>query len=130
MCLLEVLLDLNLFNVIVDNKVLVLVLVIKLVVLVVVVLVVGSIGFIIVGGKDEVFVKVGIVLEGVEGVIIVSCVQLLGLYDVVYEGSNFLVCVVVVDVGVYIFVVDLCGLLVIVEVLVKLIVVLKVKLVQ
>lgn len=47
----------------------------------------------------------------------------------VYEGSDFLVCVVVVDVGVYILVVDLWGLLVIGVVLVKLLGELKVKLV-
>lgn len=62
-------------------------------------------------GKEEAFAKVGTALEGVEGVTIASRAQLLGSYDVAYEGSNFLVRVVAVDAGAYISAVDPRGLL-------------------
>ncbi len=61
--------------------------------------------FHIAGGKDEAFAKVG-TRWGVEGVTIASRAQLLGSYDVAYEGSNFLVRVVAVDAGAYISAVD------------------------
>ena len=71
---------------------------------------VGNTGFTIAGGKDEAFANVGTALEGVEGVTIASRAQLLGSYDVAYEGSNFLVRVVAVDAGAYISAVDPRGL--------------------
>lgn len=67
-------------------------------------------GFTIPGSKEEVFGKVGTALEGVQGVTIASRAQLLGSYDVAYEGSNFLVRVVAVDAGAYISAVDPRGL--------------------
>lgn len=92
---------------------------------------VGNTGFTIAGGKDDAFAKVGTALEGVEGVTIASRAQLLGSYDVAYEGSNFLVRVVaVVDAGAYISAVDPRGLPATAEAPVKLIAALKAKLAQ
>lgn len=67
-------------------------------------------GFTIAGGRDEVFNKLGDALAAVEGVTIASRAQLLGSYDVAYEGSNFLVRVVAVDAGSYVSAVDPRGL--------------------
>ncbi|HIE5096803.1 hypothetical protein WG628_07250 [Stenotrophomonas maltophilia] len=91
---------------------------------------VGNTGFTIAGGKDEAFAKVGTALEGVEGVTIASRAQLLGSYDVAYEGSNFLVRVVAVDAGAYISAVDPRGLPATAAAPVKLIAALKAKLAQ
>lgn len=67
-------------------------------------------GFTVPGSKDEVFGKVGTALEGVAGVKIASKAQLLGSYDVAYEGSDFLVRVVGVEAGAYVSAVDPRGL--------------------
>lgn len=67
-------------------------------------------GFTIPGTKDEVFGKVGTALESVEGVKIASKAQLLGSYDVAFEGSDFLIRVVAVEAGAYISAVDPRGL--------------------
>ncbi|KQO02509.1 MULTISPECIES: hypothetical protein [Stenotrophomonas] len=67
-------------------------------------------GFTVKGSRDEVFGKVGDALATVEGVTIASRAQLLGSYDVAYEGSNFLVRVVGVDAGTYVSAVDPRGL--------------------
>ncbi|KRG67819.1 hypothetical protein ABB27_08365 [Stenotrophomonas terrae] len=67
-------------------------------------------GFTVSGSRDEVFGKVGDALAGVEGVTIASRAQLLGSYDVAYEGSNFLVRVVAVDAGAYVSAVDPRGM--------------------
>ncbi len=67
-------------------------------------------GFTVRGGRDEVFGKVGDALAGVEGLTIASRAQLLGSYDVAYEGSNFLVRVVAVDAGAYVSAVDPRGM--------------------
>ena len=56
------------------------------------------------------FAKVGDALAAIEGVTIASRAQLLGTYDVSYEGSNFLVRVTTVDAGVYVSAVDPRGL--------------------
>ncbi|AWH24991.1 hypothetical protein [Stenotrophomonas sp. YAU14D1_LEIMI4_1] len=85
-------------------------------------------GFIVPGSKDEAFTKVGTALEGLEGVTIATRAQLLGSYDVAYEGSNFLVRVVAVDAGAYISAVDPRGLPATAEAPVKLIAALKAKL--
>lgn len=66
--------------------------------------------FTVPGSKDEVFGKVGTALEGVAGVKIASKAQLLGSYDVAYEGSDFLVRVVGVEAGAYVSAVDPRGL--------------------
>jgi len=67
-------------------------------------------GFTVSGGRDEVFGKVGDALAGIEGLTIASRAQLLGSYDVAYEGSNFLVRVVATDAGAYVSAVDPRGL--------------------
>jgi hypothetical protein len=67
-------------------------------------------GFNVAGSRDEVFAKVGEALAGVEGLTIASRAQLLGSYDVAYEGSNFLVRVVGVEAGAYVSAVDPRGL--------------------
>lgn len=67
-------------------------------------------GFNATGSRDEVFTKVGDALGGIEGVTIASRAQLLGTYDVNYEGSNFLVRVVGVQAGAYVSAVDPRGL--------------------
>ena len=67
-------------------------------------------GFTVGGSRDEVFGKVGTALEAIDGVTIASRAQLLGSYDVAYEGSNFLVRVVAVDAGAYVSAVDPRGI--------------------
>lgn len=67
-------------------------------------------GFNVPGSRDEVFAKLGDALGGIEGVTIASRAQLLGAYDVSYEGSNFLVRVVGVEAGTYVSAVDPRGL--------------------
>jgi uncharacterized lipoprotein len=63
-------------------------------------------GFTVAGTRDEVFNKLGEALAAVPGVTVASKAQLLGAYDVSYEGSNFLVRVNEVDGGVYVSAVD------------------------
>jgi uncharacterized lipoprotein len=63
-------------------------------------------GFTVTGTRDEVFAKVGTALEAVEGVKVTSSAQAMGVYDVNYEGSNFLVRVAGADVGAYVAAVD------------------------
>ncbi|KAF1016154.1 MAG: hypothetical protein GAK31_01639 [Stenotrophomonas maltophilia] len=87
-------------------------------------------GFTVPGSKEDVFGKVGTALEGVQGVTIASRAQLLGSYDVAYEGSNFLVRVAAVDAGAYVSAVDPRGLPATAEAPVKLIAALKAKLAQ
>ena len=67
-------------------------------------------GFNVPGTREEVFAKVGDALGGIEGLTIASKAQLLGSYDVAYEGSNFLVRVVGVEAGAYVSAVDPRGL--------------------
>lgn len=67
-------------------------------------------GFNVAGPRDEVFAKVGEALAGVDGLTIATRAQLLGSYDVNYEGSNFLVRVVAVEAGSYVSAVDPRGL--------------------
>lgn len=85
-------------------------------------------GFTIPGSKDEVYGKVGTALEGLQGVTIASRAQLLGSYDVAFEGSNFLVRVVAVEAGAYISAVDPRGQPATAEAPVKLIAALKAQL--
>jgi uncharacterized lipoprotein len=67
-------------------------------------------GFNVAGPRDEVFAKVGEALAGVDGLTIATRAQLLGSYDVNYEGSNFLVRVMAVEAGSYVSAVDPRGL--------------------
>lgn len=48
-------------------------------------------GFTVPGQRDEVFAKVGDALAAIPGATIATKAQLLGTYDVSYEGSDFLV---------------------------------------
>jgi uncharacterized lipoprotein len=63
-------------------------------------------GFNVAGDKDAMFAKVGEVLAATPGVAIASRAQLLGAYDVSYEGSNFLVRITPVEGGSYVSAVD------------------------
>ncbi|WP_140718586.1 hypothetical protein [Pseudomonas sp. Hp2] len=85
-------------------------------------------GFIVSGSKDAVFGQVGDALGQIEGVTIASRAQMLGSFDVSYEGSNFLVRVTTVDAGSYVSAVDPRGLPATAEAPVKLIAALKAKL--
>lgn len=67
-------------------------------------------GFTVPGERDAIFAKVGDALTATTGVTIASKAQLLGTYDVDYEGSKFLVRVTKVDAGVYVSAVDPRGL--------------------
>ncbi len=85
-------------------------------------------GFTVTQGRDEAFAQVGTALEGIEGLTIATRAQLLGSYDVAYEGSNFLVRVVAVEAGSYVSAVDPRGLPATADAPVKLIAALKAKL--
>lgn len=67
-------------------------------------------GFTVSGGRDDVFGKVGAALDKVEGLTVASRAQLLGAFDVSYEGSNFLVRVSAAEAGTYVSAVDPRGL--------------------
>ncbi|MCL7713940.1 hypothetical protein [Stenotrophomonas mori] len=67
-------------------------------------------GFTVQGSRDDVFGQVGEALAGIDGVTIASRAQLLGSYDVAYEGSDFLVRVVAVEAGAYVSAVDPRGM--------------------
>lgn len=70
----------------------------------------ASMGFTLAGSRDEVYARVGEVLGGVQGLTITSRAQLLGAYDVSYEGANFLVRVTAAGSGVSVAAVDPRGL--------------------
>ena len=67
-------------------------------------------GFVVAGDRDGVFDKVGAALAATQGVTIASKAQLLGTYDVSYQGSSFLVRVTKTDAGVYVSAVDPRGM--------------------
>lgn len=67
-------------------------------------------GFNVAGDRDAVFEKVGTALAAIEGVNVVSRAQILGTYDIDYQGSKFLVRVVKVADGAYVSAVDPRGL--------------------
>ncbi len=67
-------------------------------------------GFNVAGSRDEVFERVGAVLAATSGLTIASRAQILGTYDVSYEGSNFLVRVAAAEGGAYVAAVDPRGL--------------------
>ena len=67
-------------------------------------------GFTVTGERDAVFEKVGEILAATAGATVVSKAQLLGTYDVDFEGSKFLVRVTKVDAGTYVSAVDPRGL--------------------
>lgn len=63
-------------------------------------------GFVVRGTRDEVFERVGTALEGIAGVAIATRAQVLGSYDVSYQGNDFLVRVSEVEGGAYVSAVD------------------------
>lgn len=67
-------------------------------------------GFTVQGERDAVFDRIGEVLATTEGVTIASKAQILGTYDVDYEGSKFLLRVTKVGEGAYVSAVDPRGL--------------------
>lgn len=67
-------------------------------------------GFMVGGNRDQVFERVGNALTAIEGLTIASKAQLLGAYDVSYEGANFLVRVSQAEAGTYVSAVDPRGL--------------------
>jgi uncharacterized lipoprotein len=67
-------------------------------------------GFTVAGERDDMFNKVGTALAAIDGVTIASKAQLLGTYDVSYQGANFLVRVTKVEAGVYVSAVDPRGM--------------------
>lgn len=67
-------------------------------------------GFTVTDARDAAYARVGAALEAVDGLQIASRAQLLGSYDVAYQGSNFLVRVVAVDAGSYVSAVDPRGM--------------------
>lgn len=67
-------------------------------------------GFTVSGTRDEAFGRVGSALEAVDGLTISSRAQLLGTYDVNYQGVDFLVRVVGVEGGAYVSAVDPRGI--------------------
>ena len=70
----------------------------------------SPVGFTVPGEREAIFAKVGDALAATQGVTIASRAQLLGTYDVSYEGANFLVRITAVDAGVYVSAVDPRGL--------------------
>ena len=70
----------------------------------------SAIGFTVAGTRDDIFNKVGDALGKVEGLTVASRAQVLGAYDVNYEGANFLVRVSAVEAGAYVSAVDPRGL--------------------
>lgn len=85
-------------------------------------------GFVVAGGKDAVFAKVGDALADIPGLTIASKAQMLGSFDVTYEGTSFLVRVVATEAGSYVSAVDPRGMPATTESPVKLIATLKSKL--
>ena len=67
-------------------------------------------GFTVAGTREDVFNKVGEALAQVDGLTIASRAQLLGAYDVSYQGANFLIRVSPVEGGVYVSAVDPRGM--------------------
>lgn len=70
----------------------------------------SSTGFNVAAGRDDVFARLGAALATVDGLVVASRAQLLGTYDVSYDGVNFLVRVVAVEAGTYVSAVDPRGL--------------------
>lgn len=67
-------------------------------------------GFTVPGDRDAVFARVGEALAATEGVTIASKAQILGTYDIDYQGSKFLLRVTKVEAGAYVSAVDPRGM--------------------
>ncbi|GAB3353323.1 hypothetical protein [Lysobacter tyrosinilyticus] len=63
-------------------------------------------GFTVPGTRDDAFAKVGEALGKMDGLTVASRAQALGVFDVSYAGSNFLIRVSAVDAGAYVSAVD------------------------
>lgn len=63
-------------------------------------------GFSVTGERDQIFTRVGEVLNTIDGVTIASSAQLLGTYDISYQDTSFLVRVAMTGDGAYISAVD------------------------
>lgn len=70
----------------------------------------GAVGFTATGTRDEIFAKVGAALAATEGLTVSSSAEAMGVYDVSYEGSSFLVRVVGGAQGAYVSAVDPRGM--------------------
>lgn len=66
----------------------------------------SHVGFAVPVERDAVYAQVGQVLAATEGLDVVSSAQLLGTYDVSYEGSNFMVRIVPTEGGSFVSAVD------------------------
>ena len=69
-----------------------------------------AIGFTTAGSRDEVFAKVDAALTTIDGVQVASRATALGVFDVNYQGSNFLVRISAVEAGTYVSAVDPRGM--------------------
>lgn len=69
-----------------------------------------AIGFTTAGSRDEVFAKVDAALAAIDGVQVASRATALGVFDVNYQGSNFLVRISAVEAGTYVSAVDPRGM--------------------
>src|SRR5690554_7487440 len=63
-------------------------------------------GFAVAGDRDAVFAQVGEVLAATEGLTVVNSAQLLGTYDVNYDGSNFMIRIARTEAGSQVSAVD------------------------
>ncbi len=70
----------------------------------------SPVGFSVSGSRDDVFNKVGEVLAATSGATVASKAQILGTYDVDYEGSKFLIRITQISGGTYVSAVDPRGL--------------------
>lgn len=68
-----------------------------------------AVGFAVAAERTAVYEQVGQVLAATGGLDVVSSAQLLGTYDVSYEGSNFMVRIVSTEGGSYVSAVDARG---------------------
>lgn len=63
-------------------------------------------GFSVAAERDEVYAQVGELLAATPGLTVVNSAQLLGTYDINYEGSNFMIRVVRSEAGAQVSAVD------------------------
>lgn len=66
----------------------------------------GGVGFAVAAERDQAYERVGQVLAATPGLSVASSAQLLGTYDVAYEGASFMVRVARAEGGSYVSAVD------------------------
>ena len=66
----------------------------------------SSTAFTVAGTREQVFGQVGAVLDSLDGLDVASRSELLGTFDVSYQGQNFLLRVAAVEGGVHVAAVD------------------------